>query len=94
MRKLLEQRNNNNVNMIIKLQTLVLKEEWKLNWIANSVMGPFWVIRMFSNSQMRFFCCTACMAGYKKKYAGRIESIKRRFEEGEKSPNYADPLRV
>jgi DNA-binding Lrp family transcriptional regulator len=29
----------------------------------------------------RFFCCTRCISGYKKKYAGRIESIKRRFEE-------------
>jgi DNA-binding Lrp family transcriptional regulator len=34
----------------------------------------------------RFFCCTGCMSGYKKKYAGRIESIKRRFEE-EKIPS-------
>jgi Winged helix-turn-helix DNA-binding len=32
----------------------------------------------------RFFCCTGCMSGYKKKYAGRIESIKRRFEEEKK----------
>jgi DNA-binding Lrp family transcriptional regulator len=29
----------------------------------------------------RFFCCTGCMSGYKQKYAGRIESIKRRFKE-------------
>jgi DNA-binding Lrp family transcriptional regulator len=28
----------------------------------------------------RFFCCNGCISGYKKKYAGRIESIKRRFE--------------
>jgi Lrp/AsnC family leucine-responsive transcriptional regulator len=33
----------------------------------------------FANYE-RFFCCTACMSGYKKKYAGRIESIKRKFE--------------
>jgi Lrp/AsnC family leucine-responsive transcriptional regulator len=33
----------------------------------------------FANYE-RFFCCTACMSGYKQKYAGRIESIKRRFE--------------
>jgi DNA-binding Lrp family transcriptional regulator len=33
----------------------------------------------------RFFCCTACMSGYKKKYAGKIDSIRRRFEE-EKIP--------
>ena len=28
----------------------------------------------------RFFGCNGCISGYKKKYAGRIESIKRRFE--------------
>jgi DNA-binding Lrp family transcriptional regulator len=31
----------------------------------------------FANYE-RFFCCTACMSGYKQKYAGRIESIKRK----------------
>jgi Lrp/AsnC family leucine-responsive transcriptional regulator len=35
----------------------------------------------------RFFCCTWCMSGYKQKYAGRIESIKRRFEEEKISSN-------
>jgi AsnC-type helix-turn-helix domain len=33
----------------------------------------------------RFFCCAECMSGYKKKYAGRIESIKRRFKEEKNS---------
>jgi DNA-binding Lrp family transcriptional regulator len=33
----------------------------------------------FANYE-RFFCCTGCMSGYKQKYAGRIESIKRSFE--------------
>jgi DNA-binding Lrp family transcriptional regulator len=33
----------------------------------------------FANYE-RFFCCTGCMSGYKLKYAGRIESIKRKFE--------------
>ena len=28
----------------------------------------------------RFFCCAGCMSDYKQKYAGRIESIKRKFE--------------
>jgi DNA-binding Lrp family transcriptional regulator len=27
----------------------------------------------------RFFCCTGCLSGYKQKYSGRIESIKRKF---------------
>jgi DNA-binding Lrp family transcriptional regulator len=29
----------------------------------------------------RFFCCTACTSGYKKKNVGRIDSIRRKFEE-------------
>ena len=33
----------------------------------------------FANYE-RFFCCMGCMSGYKTKYAGRIESIKRKFE--------------
>ena len=33
----------------------------------------------FANYE-RFFCCTACMSDYKQKHAGRIESIKRKFE--------------
>jgi hypothetical protein len=32
----------------------------------------------FANYE-RFFCCTGCMARYRQKYAGRIESIKRKF---------------
>lgn len=30
----------------------------------------------------RFFCCTSCKSGYSEKYRGRIESIKRKYEEG------------
>jgi len=41
------------------------------------VLGDPYVFK-FANYE-RFFCCTACMAGYKQKYAGRIESIKREF---------------
>ena len=33
----------------------------------------------FANYE-RFFCCTGCMSGYKEKYAGRIESIRRKYE--------------
>lgn len=33
----------------------------------------------FANYE-RFFCCTGCISGYKQKYAGRIESIIRKFE--------------
>jgi DNA-binding Lrp family transcriptional regulator len=45
------------------------------------VLGDPYVFR-FANYE-RFFCCTGCMLGYKNKYAGRIESIKRKFEGGE-----------
>lgn len=45
------------------------------------VLGDPQVFR-FANYE-RFFCCTGCMSGYKNKYAGRIESIKRKFEGGE-----------
>ena len=41
------------------------------------VLGDPFVFK-FANYE-RFFCCTACMAGYKQKYAGRIESIKREY---------------
>jgi Archaeal TRASH domain len=34
----------------------------------------------FANYE-RFFCCTGCMSGYKQKYAGKIESIKRNSQE-------------
>ena len=33
----------------------------------------------FANYE-RFFCCAVCMSSYKQKYAGRIESIIRKFE--------------
>lgn len=33
----------------------------------------------FANYE-RFFCCVVCMSSYKQKYAGRIESIVRKFE--------------
>ena len=52
------------------------------------VLGDPFVFK-FANYE-RFFCCTACMAGYKQKYAGRIESIKRRFEEREETPGSID----
>jgi DNA-binding Lrp family transcriptional regulator len=42
------------------------------------IAGDLHVFR-FANYE-RFFCCTGCMSGYKNKYAGRIESIKRKFK--------------
>lgn len=42
------------------------------------IAGHFHVFK-FANYE-RFFCCTGCMSSYKQKYAGRIESIKRKFK--------------
>ncbi len=36
----------------------------------------------FANYE-RFFCCKICLSDYKQKYTGRIESIKRKFDERE-----------
>ena len=45
-------------------------------------MVIYWVVHTCSDLQITsdFSAGTGCMSGYKKKYAGRIESIKRRFE--------------
>jgi hypothetical protein len=45
------------------------------------IVGHLHVFK-FANYE-RFFCCTGCTSGYKQKYAGRIESIKRKFERRE-----------
>ena len=55
-----------------------LKIKLTCEFCKGLVLGSPHVYR-FANYE-RFFCCTGCMSGYKKKYSGRIESIKRRFE--------------
>ena len=60
---------NNKKGMKIKLDCEFCK---------GTILGTPHLFR-FANYE-RFFCCTECRAAYKKKYAGRIESIKRRFE--------------
>jgi DNA-binding Lrp family transcriptional regulator len=83
-------------NQALELQTANsnIKKGMKIKLDCEFCHGPIlgdpYVLK-FANYE-RFFCCTACTAGYKKKYAGRIDSIKRRFEEGEKIRNSADPL--
>ena len=62
-----------------------LKIKLNCDFCKGPVSGNPHVYR-FANYE-RFFCCTGCMSGYKKKYAGRIESIKRRFEEEKNSSN-------
>ena len=63
-----------------------LKIKLTCEFCKGPVLGSPHVYR-FANYE-RFFCCTGCMSGYKKKYAGRIESIKRRFEEEKISSNF------
>jgi DNA-binding Lrp family transcriptional regulator len=62
--------------------TFRIKKGMKINLDCEFCKGPITgdphVFR-FANYE-RFFCCTWCMSGYKQKYAGRIESIKRKFE--------------
>jgi Lrp/AsnC family leucine-responsive transcriptional regulator len=59
-----------------------IKKGLKIKLDCEFCKGPIWAnphVFKFANFE-RFFCCTGCMSGYKKKYAGRIESIKRKFE--------------
>jgi len=44
-----------------------------------SIAGDPQVMK-FANYE-RFFCCTSCKSEYKRKYGGRIEAIKKRYDE-------------
>jgi DNA-binding Lrp family transcriptional regulator len=55
-----------------------IKIKLECEFCKGPITGDPHVFR-FANYE-RFFCCTSCMSGYKQKYAGRIESIKRKFE--------------
>jgi DNA-binding Lrp family transcriptional regulator len=82
-----ENRNNNNNLRVIQQQDSRLKiKKWlKIKLDCEFCEGPITSqphVFRFANYE-RFFCCTGCMAGYKQKYAGRIESIKRKFAENE-----------
>ena len=58
-----------------------LKIKLNCQFCKGPILGSPHVLK-FANYE-RFFCCTGCMSGYKQKYAGRIESIRRRFFEEE-----------
>jgi DNA-binding Lrp family transcriptional regulator len=94
----IQQQKHKHDNQVLEVQTANsnIKKGMKIKLDCDFCHGPILsdpYVFKFANLE-RFFCCTACMAGYKTKYAGRIESIKRRFEEGEKISKSADPLRV
>jgi DNA-binding Lrp family transcriptional regulator len=80
-----EGNSNNNNKQLIQQESnrFKIKRGLKIKLNCEFCKGPILVsphVYKFANYE-RFFCCTGCMSGYKKKYAGRIESIKRRFEE-------------
>ena len=77
--------NSNNNKQLSQQQSnrFKIKKGLKIKLNCEFCKGPILAgphVYKFANYE-RFFCCTGCMSGYKKKYAGRIESIKRRFEE-------------
>lgn len=84
--KLLENENNKNKNnrpRINQQQDIKskIKKGLKIKLDCDFCEGPIvshpYIFR-FANYE-RFFCCTGCLSGYKQKYSGRIESIKRKF---------------
>jgi DNA-binding Lrp family transcriptional regulator len=80
--------NNNNKQLIQQESSrFKIKRGLKIKLNCEFCNGPILAnphVYKFANYE-RFFCCTGCMSGYKTKYAGRIESIKRRFEEEKNS---------
>jgi DNA-binding Lrp family transcriptional regulator len=84
--KLLENENNRNKNnkpRINQQQDIKskIKKGLKIKLDCDFCKGPIMShphIFRFANYE-RFFCCTGCLSGYKQKYSGRIESIKRKF---------------
>jgi DNA-binding Lrp family transcriptional regulator len=79
-------KNNNNKSRINQQQQdgrLKIKKGLKIKLDCEFCKGPITShphVFRFANYE-RFFCCAGCMSGYKQKYAGRIESIKRKFAE-------------
>jgi DNA-binding Lrp family transcriptional regulator len=74
--------NKNNKSRINQQQDIKIKKGLKIKLDCEFCKGPILAnphVFRFANYE-RFFCCTGCMSGYKQKYAGRIESIKRKFE--------------
>ena len=82
--KLMEDHNNNNKRISLQENSrFKIKKGLKIKLTCEFCKGPILAspyVYKFATYE-RFFCCTGCMSGYKKKYAGRIDSIKRRFEE-------------
>ena len=84
----IENKDRGNNNRQLSQQDITrfkIKRGLKIKLTCEFCKGPILPsphIYRFANYE-QFFCCTGCMSGYKQKYAGRIESIKRRFKKGE-----------
>ena len=82
--KEIENENKKNNKLDLRLQPdskFKLRKGLKIKLDCEFCGGPILAephVFKFANYE-RFFCCTGCMSGYKQKYAGRIESIKRKF---------------
>jgi DNA-binding Lrp family transcriptional regulator len=80
----IENENKKNNKLDLRLQPdskFKLRKGLKIKLDCEFCGGPILAephVFKFANYE-RFFCCTGCMSGYKQKYAGRIESIKRKF---------------
>lgn len=78
-------KNNRKTNQQYNSSGFKIKRGLKIKLDCEFCKGPIFAtphVYKFANYE-RYFCCTGCMSGYKQKYAGRIESIKRKFDERE-----------
>ncbi|MDQ6723656.1 MAG: AsnC family transcriptional regulator [Thermoproteota archaeon] len=86
----IRKRESNNENSDIdffKIETDKIKENITtgiaINLLCDFCQGPIFSkpkILKFADIE-RFFCCNSCKSGYSEKYKGRIESIKKRYED-------------
>ncbi|HJT47391.1 MAG TPA: AsnC family transcriptional regulator [Nitrososphaeraceae archaeon] len=73
--------NNVQLSQQQDITRLKIKKGLRIKMDCEFCKGPIYDnphVYRFANYE-RFFCCRGCMSGYKQKYAGRIESIKRKF---------------
>jgi Lrp/AsnC family leucine-responsive transcriptional regulator len=75
------ERLNNSVKKkgeIPNIKDIVIK--LKCDFCSGPIAGELHVLKF--GDYERFFCCTACRSNYREKYRGRIDAIKKRYEEG------------
>jgi DNA-binding Lrp family transcriptional regulator len=74
--------NDHNQHNVEKVKSNImkgLKIMMSCDFCHDSIAGDPQVMK-FANYE-RFFCCTSCKSEYKRKYGGRIEAIKKRYDE-------------